>query len=89
MENKKAIDPASIQDVAVEYLKKIGVIDSWDDTFWTCSGQNGIHNQKVVRQYGYNEKYNGESIEELQRMPRKKCPNCNSDLSLVTNISNK
>lgn len=85
----EAIDPASIQNVAVEYLKKTGVIDNWDDTFWTCSGKHGIHNQKTVRQYGYNVRYNGESHEELLQQPRRKCPNCGDDLALVTRIINK
>lgn len=76
-------------DNLTDFLKARGIIEKSSDEFWTCTGIHNIALSTTFPPIGYTEKYNKEPFEELQRMPRKKCPNCNSDLSLVTNILNK
>lgn len=74
-------------DNLTDFLKARGIIEKSSDEFWTCTGIHNVALSPTFPPIGYTEKYNGESIEELQKMPRKKCPNCGSELSLVTNIT--
>lgn len=74
-------------DNLTDFLKSRGIIEKSSDEFWTCTGIHNIALSPTFPPIGYTEKYNGESTEELKTMPIKKCPNCGSELSLVTNIT--